>query len=60
MQTEDYLKILAEDIHSATIATIAGDGHPQKCINISVKPVIIDQNRCLPAASVRKFVPNRL
>ena len=29
MGTEDYLKILVESIHSATIATIAADGHPQ-------------------------------
>ena len=29
MKTEDYLKILVEGIHSATVATIADDGHPQ-------------------------------
>ena len=29
MKTEDYLKILVEEIHSATVATIADDGHPQ-------------------------------
>lgn len=26
---KDYLKILVEQIHSTTIATIAADGHPQ-------------------------------
>ena len=29
MQKEDYLKMLVEDIHSATMATIGADGHPQ-------------------------------
>lgn len=32
MQKEDYLKLLVEDIHSATMATMAtigADGHPQ-------------------------------
>ena len=29
MQKEDYLKLLVEDIHSATMATIGADGHPQ-------------------------------
>ena len=29
MKTEDYLKILVEEIHSAMVATIADDGHPQ-------------------------------
>ena len=29
MQKEDYLKLLVEDIHSATMATIGVDGHPQ-------------------------------
>lgn len=26
---EDYLKLLVEDIHSAMMATIGADGHPQ-------------------------------
>lgn len=26
---KDYLKLLVEDIHSATVATIGSDGHPQ-------------------------------
>lgn len=29
MEKKDYLKILVEQIHSTTIATIAADGHPQ-------------------------------
>ena len=29
MRTEDYLKILVEEIHSTTVATISDDGHPQ-------------------------------
>lgn len=29
MTKTDYLRILVEDIHSATVATIGGDGHPQ-------------------------------
>nr|WP_296957877.1 4Fe-4S binding protein [uncultured Mediterraneibacter sp.] len=29
MNTTDYLRILVEEIHSTTIATIAEDGHPQ-------------------------------
>ena len=29
MTNNDYLKILVEDIHSATVATIGADGHPQ-------------------------------
>lgn len=29
MNTNDYLKMLVEQIHSTTIATIAPDGHPQ-------------------------------
>ena len=28
MNTNDYLKILVEEIHSSTVATIASDGHP--------------------------------
>ena len=29
MQRNDYLKLLVEEIHSTTIATIGADGHPQ-------------------------------
>lgn len=29
MQRNDYLKLLVEDIHSAAVATIGADGHPQ-------------------------------
>lgn len=29
MQRNDYLRLLVEDIHSTTIATIGADGHPQ-------------------------------
>ena len=29
MEKKDYLKILVEEIHSTTIATIGADGHPQ-------------------------------
>lgn len=29
MTGNDYLRLLVEDIHSATVATIGGDGHPQ-------------------------------
>lgn len=27
-----YLKLLVENIHSATIATVGADGHPQTCV----------------------------
>ena len=29
MQRNDYLKLLVDDIHSTTVATIGADGHPQ-------------------------------
>lgn len=29
MTTNDYLKLLVEDIHTTTVATIGADGHPQ-------------------------------
>ncbi len=29
MQTEDYLRLLVEDIHSAVLATLDGEDHPQ-------------------------------
>ena len=29
MTKQDYLKLLVENIHSTTIATIGADGHPQ-------------------------------
>lgn len=29
MQSEKYLKLLVEEIHSAVVATISADGHPQ-------------------------------
>lgn len=29
MQTNDYLRLLVEQIHSAVVATIGADGHPQ-------------------------------
>lgn len=29
MQDREYLKLLVEDIHSVTVATIGADGHPQ-------------------------------
>lgn len=29
MTQKDYLKLLVEDVHSATVATIGSDGHPQ-------------------------------
>ena len=29
MRTNDYLKLLVENLHSATVATIGSDGHPQ-------------------------------
>ena len=29
MERNDYLKLLVEDIHSTTVATIGADGHPQ-------------------------------
>lgn len=29
MDTKDYLKVLVEEIHSSTVATIGADGHPQ-------------------------------
>ena len=37
MKGIEYIKILVEEIHSTTIATIGLDGHPQKCIDISDK-----------------------
>ena len=32
MTRNDYLKLLVEDIHSTTVATIGADGHPQTCV----------------------------
>lgn len=32
MQTRDYLRLLVEQIHSAVIAKIGADGHPQTCV----------------------------
>lgn len=32
MNTDNYLKILVENIHSATVATIGADSRPQTCI----------------------------
>ena len=29
MKSMDYLRILVEEIHSTTVATIGADGHPQ-------------------------------
>ena len=29
MKTNDYLKMLCEDMHSASVATLGADGHPQ-------------------------------
>ena len=29
MTKQDYLKLLVENIHSTTVATIGADGHPQ-------------------------------
>ena len=29
MQNQDYLRLLVEDIHSTTVATLGTDGHPQ-------------------------------
>ena len=41
MGTEDYLKILVEGIHSATVATIAADGHPQTRV---IDMMLYDEN----------------
>ena len=41
MRTEDYLKILVEEIHSATVATIADDGHPQTRV---IDMMLYDEN----------------
>ena len=41
MKTEDYLKILVEEIHSATVATIADDGHPQTRV---IDMMLYDEN----------------
>ena len=30
----DYLKLLVDEIHSTTVATIGSDGHPQTRIHI--------------------------
>lgn len=29
MQNQDYLKLLVEQLHSTTVATLGADGHPQ-------------------------------
>ena len=41
MKTEDYLKILVEEIHSTTVATIADDGHPQTRV---IDMMLYDEN----------------
>lgn len=91
MEKKDYLKILVEQIHSTTIATIGADGHPQtrvidmmlgdengvyfltakgkafyaqlmeqKCIDITKKPVEIDQNHCLHCGRCAEICPKQV
>lgn len=106
MKDSIYLKKLAEEIHSATVATVGADGHPQtrvidisdpshvarerivigekkakrvgyvvgqgcigcrlcysvcpqKCIDISQKPVVIVQNHCLHCGRCAEICPKQ-
>ena len=34
MTKMDYLKLLVDDIHSTTVATIGSDGHPQTRLRV--------------------------
>lgn len=85
------IKVLIENIHSATVSAIKNDGHPQtrvigdvqkaepgyyagtgcigcklcysvcpqKCIDISQKPVVIDQKHCLHCGRCAEICPKR-
>ena len=80
MTKQDYLKLLVENIHSTTIATIGkaaqeapgyyvGAGCigcklcysvcPQKCIDITKKPVVIDQHHCLHCGRCAEICPKQ-
>ena len=41
MTKMDYLKLLVDEIHSTTVATIGSDGHPQTRIIDMMKKVCI-------------------
>lgn len=56
----EYLKVLVEEIHSTTVATIGNDGHPQtRVIDIAQKPVVIEQNHCLHCGRCAQICPRQ-
>ena len=44
MTKMDYLKLLVDEIHSTTVATIGSDGHPQTRI---IDMMYYDEERCI-------------
>ena len=51
MRRNDYLKLLVESIHSAAVATIGADGHPQTRV--------IDQQHCLHCGRCAETCPKQ-
>lgn len=63
MQTNDYLRLLVEQIHSAVVATISADGHPQtRVIDMMLwddRGIYFLTAKGKAFYDVRKFVRNR-
>ena len=53
MTKMDYLKLLVDEIHSTTVATIGSDGHPQTRI---IDMMYYDEERCVFPHSKGKAV----
>lgn len=51
MQRNEYLRLLVENIHSTTIATVGADGHPQTRV--------IDQHHCLHCGRYAEICPKQ-
>ena len=67
MTKMDYLKLLVDEIHSTTVATIGSDGHPQTRIIDMMKKVCISLqqrekhlSRLLPAGIRPLMLPKKL
>ena len=63
MQKQDYLELPVENIHSNTIGCIGcklcDSVCPQKCIDITKKPVVIDQHHCLHCGRCAEICPKQ-
>lgn len=56
MTNQKYLQLLVEEIHSATVATIGSDGHPQtRVIDMMLWD---DRGVYFLTAKVRRFIPS--